>query len=271
MTILPARPDTRRILALAAALLLLTGCAEEELHFTEVRQFDQPVTPEEWAAFQRIVDAMPEPKLAPLNGVSLPLPQWQDARTMPVYELAAEEQRALQTAWDPSQAARRFTGTRGLGRLLSREHMTVEQFTGVALAIGAAMRRVRISDDFPWDEVLRRGHRTIAALERDQRLFSGLPIDIRHRVLDEAVWLHRVERVERLQKVPPENLELVAAHKDWLSKLMPEAFRKHPFEDVADLLEERGLPFVELPESGRDDELEWNPADAIVGVKSSPP
>jgi hypothetical protein len=259
-----------RVLAVAATLLA-AGCAEEEIHFTEIRKAHEPVTPEEWQAFVRIVDDMPEPKLEPLAATIPPLPQWQDARTMPVYELAAEERRVLETAWDPTQAARRFTGVRGLGRLLGRERMTVEQFTGIALAIGLAMRRTRLSDDFPWDELLRRGERTLLAFDRDQRLFSGLPIDLRHRVLDEAVWLHRVERAERLRKVPAENIALATEHADWLAKSMPQAFRKHPFEDVVDLLEERGLPFVELPDTGRDDELEWNPADAIVGVKPANP
>jgi hypothetical protein len=258
------------VLALAATLLT-GGCAEEEIHFTEIRKADEPVTPEEWQAFIRIVDAMPEPKLEPLTAAISPLPQWQDARTMPVYELAAEERRSLDTAWDPAQAARRFTGVRGLSRLLGRERMTVEQFTGIALAVGLAMRRAKLSEDFPWDDLLRRGERTLLAFDRDQRLFSSLPIDVRHRVLDEAVWLHRVDRAERLQKVPAENVALVTDHADWLAKSMPEVFRKHPFEDVVDLLEERGLPFVEMPETGRDDELDWNPADAIVGIKPTTP
>ncbi|HUQ71338.1 MAG TPA: hypothetical protein VM165_17550 [Planctomycetaceae bacterium] len=254
-----------------AATLLAGGCAEDEIHFTEVRQPDQPVTAEEWAAFVRIVEAMPEPKLAPIASAAVPLPQWQDARTMPVYELAAEERLALENAWETDQIARRFAGARGLNRLLKREGMTIEQLTGLTLTISAAMRRAKVSDDFPWDELLRRGERTVVALERDQRLFAGLPLDVRHHVLDDAVWLHRVDRAVRLRKVPGDNVKLVKEHADWLAKHMPESFQKSPFEDVVDRVEELGVPFVELPETGHDDELEWNPADAIVGVKPPQP
>jgi len=270
----PRRPSAGwavvRVVAVAA-ILLAVGCAEDEIHFTEVRTPDQPVTDEEWTAFVRVVEAMPEPKLAPVASAAVPLPQWQDARTMPVYELAAEERLTLDNAWDAAQIARRFTGARGLARLLKREGMTIEQFTGLALTVGTAMRRAKVSEEFPWDELLRRGERTIAVLERDQRLFAGLPLDVRHHVLDEAVWLHRVDRAVRLRKVPGENVKLVKEHADWLAKNMPESFQKSPFEDVVDRVEELGVPFVELPETGHDDELEWNPADAHIGVKPPQP
>jgi hypothetical protein len=253
-----------RILPIAA-VLLLAGCAEEEVQFTEVKRPNERITSVEWAAFVRIVNALPEPRLAPLADVALPLPQWQDARTLPVQELTFEERRTLAEAWDAALVSRRFARNRSLNRLLRRENMTVEQFAGLALAIGMAMRRAQLPEEFAFEELLQRGRSVVDGLQRDQRLFSSLPVEARHRVLDEAIWLHRVDRAQRLREVPPENRALVLKQSEWLRKVMPAYFQQHPLDDVTDLLEERGVPFVELPESGRDDELEWTAAEAIIG------
>jgi hypothetical protein len=253
-----------RLLSIAAVVLIV-GCAEEELRFTEVKRPNERITSAEWAAFVRIVNALPEPRLAPLADVALPLPQWQDARTLPVQELTFEERRALSEAWEASHVARRFARNRSLIRLLRRENMTVEQFAGLALAIGMAMRRAQLPEEFSFEELLQRGRGVVDGLQRDQRLFSSLPLEARHRVLDEAIWLHRIDRAQRLRDVPPENRALVLKQSEWLRQVMPAYFQRHPFDDVIDLLEERGVPFVELPESGRDDELEWTAAEAIIG------
>jgi len=252
-------------IVLVVALPWLSGCAEEEVQFTEIKRPGERITAAEWGAFERIVKALPEPKLAPLADVAMPLPQWQDARTLPVQELVFEERRALADAWDPERVARRFARSRSLPRLLRRERLTVEQFTSLALAIGAAMRRSKLPEDYPWEDLLQRGRGAIDALQRDQRLFSGLPVDVRHRLLDEAVWLHRVDRAQRLREVPAENVALVNKHADWLAEVMPQFFQSHPLDDVTDMLEEYGLPFSELAETGRDDELRWNPAQAVIG------
>jgi len=59
-------------------------------------------------------------------------------------------------------------------------------------------------------------------------------------------------------------VRLVHEHAELLSKALPARYSKHPLDDVKDLLTELGLPFLEKPGSGSDDNLEWNPADAIT-------
>ena len=127
------------------------------------------------------------------------------------------------------------------------------------------MRRAALPDDFPLSEVIRRGKATLEHLSRDKRLFASLSVEDRHRVLDEAIWLHRVQQAELMQSIPESNLGLVRRHAAWLTKIMPEHFHQPPFENAAALLEEQGLPFIELPDTGSDEQLEWSLQDAIVG------
>lgn len=250
---------------LLIAAVTVGGCAEAPSEFTGVKQPNEPIADNEWAAFVRVVDDLPQPKLKDMSSPFPPLPQWQDARTLTVNELASEERRALEKAWEVSRVAAQLARSKKLARALEREKMTHEQFVGLALAAGAALARSHLDDDYSFEDYLRRGADEIEVLKHDQRLFSAMSIDVRHSVLDRAVWLHRIDRAERMRAIPAENVALVRKHAAWMADVMPSAFQRSPLADVADLLTERGLPFVELPESGNDDQIEWNAAEALVG------
>jgi hypothetical protein len=129
--------------------------------------------------------------------------------------------------------------------------------------VGAAASRTQIAEDEPVDELLRRGYTVIDALQHDGRLYSSMEIEDRYGVLDQAVWMHRVDRLKRLLDVPTENVALAEKHREWLAKILPACFRTDPLADVTDLLGEQGLPFIELPASGSDTHIEWDPATAV--------
>lgn len=244
---------------------ILLGCAAEEEVIREIVRPDEVIQRSDWAKFVKVVDQLPEPKLREIPAVRPPLPQWQEARTLPVDELATEERQMLIDAWEPERLIAPFTRLRGLTRLLRREELSLEQFVGMLTAIGVAQQRATLGEEYPFDDILRRGELAMTQLLKDDRLFASLSIEERHRVLDDAVWLHRVDRAQRLQQVPSENLHLVQQHADWLKRQLPAGYYEHPFADATDLLEEQGLPFIELPESGSDADLEWHPNDAIAG------
>lgn len=250
---------------LTGLLLILSGCGEDPAIVGEARKLDEVIASSEWDAFVQVVDLLPEPRLKELPDHRPPLPQWQSERTLPVEELAAEERKSLLAAWEPAKLARELSRNRVIVKKLQQAQMSVDQFVGMALSVGAAMQRAQLPEQFAFDDLIRRGDEVIHDLTQDHRLFASLSLEDRHRVLDEAVWLHRVDRARRLQTIPTENVALVKQHGEWLKKTMPAAFLAHPFDKVADLLEEQGLPFVELPESGNDAAIEWSPADAIVG------
>lgn len=252
-------------LLIAASLLLIAGCADEPSPFTETRLPDQVIQPEEWAAFQRIVEALPAPKLLEMPPVYPPLPNWIETRSLPVYELVAEEQRMLAESWNVDVVLKEFVQSKTLKRLLQDEKMTPEQFVGITLTVAAALTRAQLDEDYDFADYLRTANEEITVLQRDRRLYSAMTPDTRHQVLRDAMWLHRVDRMTRLSSVPPENVMLVRQHRDFLKQNLPKRFQRPPLDDVTDMLAERGLPFVEMSASGYDDHLEWNPADALGG------
>lgn len=255
----------KRHFALAVLCAALSGCGEEVPPTPRVISIGDPITSEEWAQFERLVKSLGDEGLKEWPCVYPPLPDWQPTRTLPVADLAAAEQRVLDEHWNPQQVAAQITHRSQLMKQLRQVGMSAEQFAGLMLAVGAATARWQLSTQEPSEEALRRGRKIVHDLQHDPRIFSSLEVDERVRILDQALWLHRLDRVERLRQVPAENVELVRQHADWLAEVLPPCFLGHPLAEIADLLGEQGLPFIELPQSGSDLQLEWDPATAIVG------
>jgi len=65
--------------------------------------------------------------------------------------------------------------------------------------------------------------------------------------------------------MPPENITLVRKRWKNLAKIFSAPVTENPLDAVADLLEERGLPFEELFEIGTDAEIEWIDYQALIG------
>lgn len=245
--------------------ILHAGCAEPQIEFHEVRQPSEVIRPREWLAVKQIIEQLPEPKLRQLPPTQPPLPQWQEARTLPVDELTSEERALLQSYSEPAHYQAYISRLPRINSLLQEAQLTREQFTGFLLSLSAAIRRTNLPEDFPVDDLIRRGDPAVKQLSGDNRLFASLSIEDRHRVLDDAVWLHRVYRAQRLQHIPDENLALVRKNWDWLKSVMPAEVFQPPFDDVVDLLETQGIPFVEGTGVDSDANIEWDQSDAIIG------
>lgn len=249
-----------------ALCALFVGCGEEQLEFTETKRINEKVTEAELQTFLRIVESLPDQQLPDVPPVFAPPPVWNQSRTLPVGELVNEEQNLLAERWTAEWMARHLQRNRPLARALRREEMTLEQFVGFTLAIGAALARNTIRDNQDLDEILKKGHAAVERLRRDTRPFSSLRQDGRYYILWQAEWITRIDRVERLKQVPPENIALVRAHREKLEEIFPAEFATNPLDAVVDLLEEKGLPFEELAGSGSDAEIDWEADEAIVGT-----
>jgi hypothetical protein len=265
-------PGSRTILLLLAASLI--GCGRPGLEFREVKRVHDKVTEAELKRFLRIVDSLPDKKLPDFPPVYRPLPNWAPARTLPVNELAKEERELLDEAWDVDALARSLKTNRHLEQAVRNEQLTMQQFAGLMLSIGAARSRCFLRKDQDLDAVVKRGREAAVQLEKDNRKYANLGREARFTVLRRAGWITRVHRATLLKEVPPENVALVKAHAAQLDAVLPEYFRVNPLDAIADLLEERGMPFEEPPGSVRDDELTWGPDDnPLVGtaaVKADP-
>lgn len=266
----PRRPSGRCsgltvILAGSALAALFAGCRPDALQYREFKRVHEKVTQAELEQYLRVVKSLPGGKVPELP-IYRPLPDWDPERTLPVNELLNEERKLLDRGWNVEWLSRELKGNRLLQRALRRENLTTEQFVGLTLAVGAALSRSRLNDDRRLDAVIKRAKETIRELERDDRTFAKLSREARYSVLRKAAWLTRMDRASRLKDVPPENLALVAAHEQELKAVFGPEFQIDPLESIADLLEERGMPFEELEASGRDEEITWSRDNADVGT-----
>lgn len=263
------QPKARGVPAAVITTLLtiasISGCSEPPLEYTEVTRVHEVVTETEATAFLGVVRMLPGGKIPAITPIFAPPPDWSDSRTLPVSDLVQEEQARLNERWDVDRLASEWHGNRALERALRKHRMTVRQFAGLTLTLGAALSRSSIRENQPLPQLKEKGIAEVAHLREENRSFASLSEDGRHHVLQRAIWITRLDRAQRLLHVPPENVDLVQRKKEQLLEAFPEEFSLNPFDGVSDLLEERGLPFLELSSSGSDAELEWSREEAIIG------
>ncbi len=242
-----------------AMCLTIAGCEPETLGFTEVKRIHEVVTPAEWATFVRIVEQLPDRRVPPFPSVFSPAPQWDAGRTALVRELYAEELANREIGWKTGPLGELFERHRVLTRELRKEKLTAEQFAGLVLTLGAALCRNEVPEGIDLANLSERARPFISELAVDDQPFNRLNPETSYAVLRKAMWVARKVRTDKLKQVPPENQDLARKHYDWLVHALPAEFLYNPVDEIHDLLEEQGLPFEELPDSGSDEDLMFPP------------
>lgn len=255
----------RLLATVLAAAMILSGCGDATLTFTEVKRVSEEVTPSELRTFFEIVEHLPEKKLPPFPDLYLPLPNWNAERTLPISDLVDAEQVMLAERWGTERLVDSLPQSRRLDRWLLRKRITREQFVGLTLAIGAALSRSTVRENQNLSGIMAKGESVVSRLRSKGEPFNTLSPEAMHAVLHEAAWITRHDRARRLLSVPEKNVELVLKHVDDLVKLFPAELTQNPFDGIADRLDEQGIPFEELPGNNSYDSLSWDPEDAIVG------
>ncbi len=255
----------RGIAALLCTAVLLTacGCEDPGSPLVSHKHPDEQITNNELEVLKRILDKLPEPLWADWRNCFVPTPDWPDTRTLPVSELVEEEQRKLNDRWDAELLKARFDQSRAIKLILRRERVTTEQFASLLLSVGLATSRSFVPEEFDLLAYERRGLQIVKQLKSDGRPYEGLTEDEREQVLYRAVWITRLDRATRLLQPPAENVSLVKSEAEFLAKMLPAEFLKNPLEELADPLEEHGVPFIEQPESGSDAEIPWSRTEAL--------
>jgi hypothetical protein len=256
---------------LVAGFLVSAGCAQEHVKFTEFKRADEKITQAELKQLLKIVNSLPEKRLPDLSSAYARPPEWIESRTLSVGELVVEEEKRLENRTSVEWIARELQGKRSLQRTLKRHDVTGEQFVGLTLAIGVALSKTTLRENQDLDRTIQRGQKEIETLRADERPFSELRPEEMHSILQRAVWITRLDRAKRLKLVPPENIALVQQHRKALEAIFPRDFLANPLDAVADRLDEQGLPFEELPETGSDEGMKWDAQTAIRGTDPPDP
>src|SRR5580692_7967561 len=261
------RVVVRRALAplFVASLTLLAGCGEQAPKFAEPRDVGDKVTDADLDTFFQVIDELPERKLPEMPALFKSPPAWDEQRTLPVNELVREEFDELDKLWNDEHLTRHLAKDRPLQKAL-RQRMSAAQFVGLVKTIGAALARNAVRPDQELKLIVEQGKRRLGPLRAQTQRFNQLQPDERHVVLTTAVWITRMDRARRLMRVPPENLAVVKLHYDRLKAIFPQEFWANPFDSIADQIEELGMSFEELRQTGLDTEIDWKESDALRGT-----
>ena len=264
----------RRILiaaALGAALVLTAaGCAEPKIEFREVVRLDDALSEADVATLERIAGRLRGGRLPEMCPHFLPAPAWAPDRPASVATLAREELARLREVSRLAPLSESLARDARLAHVLKKERLTLDQYAALVLAVGTASQRARMDGTRDLDAYVRVGRRRMKELAGREDAFATLDPQGQIDALGQATWLTRVDRAERLAKIPPENVTLAAAARPRLEKILPRQFLVSPFAGIGVPLLDAGVPFREDPTAGFDAELFWTRADerAVIGGKA---
>lgn len=255
------------LIAVCCLLFLLPGCNKQEATFTEIKRIDEKLTRDELVKYFKIVNAFPDKKLPELPSLYAPLPQWKSSRTLSVEGLVQEERELIQQRWKESRLAARMQLNQPIMRVLNRFKMTPEQFVGLTHTLAMAYNYTKLSEKQDLKRVKGKGVSILKDLENDDRTFSTLSNDVQHELTTKAGWITRIDRAERLSRVPQKNIKIAMAMNETLENLFPKDFGQNALDTVVDRLDEFGIPFEETPSSGTDSDITWTRSfdDARIG------
>jgi len=250
---------------LLIAAMVTAGCGVQTQKFLEPREIGDKVTDADLETFLQVVNDLPDKKLPEMPALFKKPPSWDEQRTLPVNELMREETDELDKLWNEETLTRHLAKDRALKKALS-QRLSLPQFVGLVKTIGVALARNAVRPDQNLHKIVEQGKKRLEALRGQTRRFNQLKPDERHVVLTTAVWITRIDRARRLLQVPPENRAMAKDHFDRLKSIFPPEFTANPFDSIADQIEELGMSFEELRQTGLDAETEWKESDALRGT-----
>lgn len=253
-----------QVLLLLALCWALAGCGSEQVVSIEPRQIGDKVTEADLQLFLDVIDRLPDKKLPALPTLYKLPPAWDDQRTLPVKELVREEAEQLEKFWTDDATLRLLVRNRALQKALN-PRLPLDQFVSLIKGVGMALSRNTIRPEQDLEFLIERGERGLESLRNNSRQFNTLKAEEQHAVLTTAVWVTRIDRAKRLLQVPIANRELASVHYDRLKEIFPSEYTTNPFDAISDRVEELGLPFEELAQSGADAEIDWSESDAVRG------
>jgi hypothetical protein len=245
--------------------LFTAGCGVQTQKFMEPREIGDKVTDADLETFLQVVNDLPDKKLPEMPVLFKKPPSWDEQRTLPVNELVREETDELDKLWNDENLIRHLAKDRTLQKAL-RQRLSLAQFVGLVKTIGVALTRNAVRPEQNLYKIVEQGKKRLESLHGQTRRFNQLKPDERHVVLTTAVWITRMDRARRLLQVPPENRAMAKIRFDRLQPIFPQEFTANPFDSIADQVDELGMSFEELRQTGLDAEIDWKESEALRGA-----
>lgn len=257
-----ARLSIALLLALAAA-----GCGEPKIEFREVVRLDDRLDESDIATLERIARQLRGGRLPAMPPHFVPPPRWSADRPASVATLAREELARVRQSTRLSRLGDAVSHNPRLRHILNQERLTDEQYVALVLAVGVAGQKARLDASRDLNEYVRLGRRHLKDLAARTESFAALSPQAQVDAVEQATWVTRVDRAERLLRVPAENVAVAAASRSRLEKILPRSFLAAPMEGVNVPLLDVGVPFHEGGKTGFDSDLFWTRTDerAVIG------
>ena len=254
----------------AVVVLAVSGCAEPQIAFREVQRLDDTLRESDIELLERIAGKLNGGRLPEMAPHFVSPPNWASDRPASVATLAREELARVRTGTRLSVLSESLGREVRLAHLLKREKMTVDQYAGLVLAVGTASQRGRLDASQDLGEYVATGRRRLKSLADREESFASLTRQEQVNAVEQATWVTRVDRAERLARIPEENVTLARKVRSRLEKVLPRQFLVPPLAGINVPLLDAGVPFREGPETGFDSELFWSSTDerAVIGGKS---
>ena len=266
-------PDMTALLLIVAGSLTLvgaSGCAEKPVEFLEVHRLNDALGESDIELLERIAGQLRGERLPEMAPHFVPAPSWSGDRPVSVATLAREELARVRTQTRLSHLTDSIAGEVRLMHLLKREGLTESQYAALVLAVGTAAQRARLDPAQDLESYVEVGRRHLKRLAGRDDSFATLTLQQKTDAVEEATWVTRVDRSERLLRIPAANVLLAEQNRERLEKVLPKSFLKHPLAGITVPILDAGVPFREAPETGFDSEMFWSVTDerAVIGGKS---
>ncbi len=255
-----------KILFLLATVLLLAGCAEEQIVFHEVKHPHERLKVSELNQYLRIIKSLPDKKPPALPSLFTPVPQWDSKRELSIKGLIKEEKKWLPNRWFSEAVLAKLSNNRRLINALKKENLSVEQFLGLTETIAMAAARTHYENVDELRVIVRTGKYELSQLMKLEGVFSSFPEEEQYEIIRSAAWLSRLDRARNLLNIPDENVTLLRNHWDVLKLYLPADALQDPLADIVDALLVYGIPFEEEPVSGFDNKMKWSPNDETAYI-----
>ena len=259
----------RCLLAALSVSVLLSGCGGHVEVGVHVKELSEEVTSEELERFLAIVDRLPGKKLPAFESPLTPPIRWEKGQEKSIERIATERIEQLESRWTSDFLTPFFVRNPKLRWAMASAEVTPEEFAGLALSFGTALSRSSLPTDADLSGLTKLTIEGVKKLKKDGRSLAMLPPDEQYRICQQSLWIPLQDVITHFAMVPESNLRLAQANRERLAKAFPPEFSENLLQHYEKILNNSGLPFEDLTETGITDLTAWNPTETSHTTEGS--
>ena len=237
----------------------LVGCGGHQEHHEHVKELTEEVTPSELEQLLAIIDRLPGGKLPTFDSPMSPPTRWALGQEKSIERIAGEKLDQLEERWTPGYVSQTFVRNPRLRWAMASAEMSPENFSALILSVGVALSKSSVPPETDLGNLLKRAREGAQKLNEDRRSMATLASDEQYQIVQQSLWIPLLDLMTHYPMVSDGTLQLVKQHRARLEKAFPPEFTENPLPYYDKILNNSGLPFEDLPETGITDLTAWDP------------